>query len=247
MRNLITADVIRILKKPSYRAALAATFIISIIWALQAWFGAFNGYSFVKGQSSSMGMVRLILGIATYISVYADEFTSNSMQCLIGHGISRFKLLVAKFIDCVIITGISFIAFGTFSTLLGIVLGSGMNSLELSFLWSGMLISALKIISYSTISMIILYWTKNVAFATALNVILNFSADHIGGIFRMLPGIKFLHLENKFFPGAFDLAQSRLLLGNVGELFNILWILVNVCVPALLISYLLFRKKELDF
>ena len=115
MKDLIIADVTRIFRKPTYRVALLVCLGLSLIWAIRTRVNVWNGYTFVTGQAGVLKISGLILGISIYLSVYADEFSSNSMQCLIGHGISRFRLLFAKFIDCVIVTVASFLIYYFFT------------------------------------------------------------------------------------------------------------------------------------
>ena len=82
---------------------------------------------------------ELLLGIMIYLSVYADEFTSNSMQILIGRGVSRFRLILSKFVNCVIISVISFAAYTALVLVLGLILGAGLTGDEAFFLFiSGM-------------------------------------------------------------------------------------------------------------
>lgn len=91
MKNLISADVIRILRKPSYRILLLMSFILVAYVAIKTRFGVWDGYQYTTKQYTMLGIAgELLLGIMIYLSVYADEFTSNSMQILIGRGCPGF-------------------------------------------------------------------------------------------------------------------------------------------------------------
>lgn len=247
MRDLIFADVKRILRKWSYLLFLGITCIISLIWAMHTNGGACDGFNFVSDQVIGLNTVDTILGIVIYISVYADEFTSNSMQCLIGRGISRLKILICKFTDCVIITFISFGVYALFVTLAGLISGVRMTGAEATYLYGTIFAAAAKSLGYATMSMIILFWTKNVAFATAADVLMIFSGQNTAGILTKLPVIKFMHPDRLMFAGAINCANTDLQLVGSPAIFTFLWVLVKVCVISLLLSYLLFRKKELDF
>ncbi len=125
MKDLVIADIIRIFRKPTYRIVLLVCLVLSLVRGISCRMDVWNGYTFVTGQAGTMKIVGLILGISIYLSVYADEFSSNSMQCLIGHGVSRFRLLLAKFLDCVIVTVTTFIIYFFFMMMLGLALGAG--------------------------------------------------------------------------------------------------------------------------
>ena len=247
MKNLIIADLTRIFRKPTYRIALLVCFALAIIWAIRAKMNVWNGYTFVSGQEVALNICGNILGISIYLSVYADEFTSNSMQCLIGHGVSRFRLLLAKFIDCVIVTAVSFFAYYFFTMMLGLAMGAGINLAELAFFSGNIMVWALKALGYATFSMIVLYWSKNVVLATFTDVFLLFAGGLLLSIFNHIPVIKFYHLENYIFEGILTRANASLQLGLAEGWLWIIFAIARICIFSVVVSYLLFRNKELDF
>ena len=248
MKNLIVADVKRILRKPSYWIVLGICLMISLFWTIGSRKdGAISGLTFASNQGTSINTLNLFIGIAIYVSVYADEFTSNSMQCLIGRGISRKGLLIAKFINCVIITFISYGVYALFITAMALVTGVKMNGAEISFLYSSILTNAFLVLGYATISMIILFWSKNVAYATLVDVFLLFAGSNIMSIFSKIPVIKLLHIERHVFSNALECAKVDLLLTGGTAIFTLLWHVIKICAVSIILAYLLFRKKELDF
>ena len=247
MKNLIAADLGRIFRKPTYRIALALCFVLSLIWAVRARLDVWNGFSFAAGQAGALNMCGYILGISIYLSVYADEFSSNSMQCLIGHGVSRFRLLLAKFTDCVIVTAVSYLLYYLFTIVLGLVMGAGMNMNEFNFISGIIMVAALKSLGYATFSMIILYWTKNVGLATFTDVFLLFFGGMFMGLLNEVPVIKLYHPERFLFEGMLTRANVSLQLGQVDAWFWVFFAIVRICVFSIIVSFLLFRKRELDF
>ncbi|SCY28266.1 hypothetical protein SAMN02910292_01313 [Lachnospiraceae bacterium XBB2008] len=247
MKDLIIADVTRIFRKPTYRVALLVCLGLSLIWAIRTRVNVWNGYTFVTGQAGVLKISGLILGISIYLSVYADEFSSNSMQCLIGHGISRFRLLFAKFIDCVIVTVASFLIYYFFTMMLGLALGAGINSSELRYISGLILVWMFRSLGYATFSMIVLYWTKNVILATVTDAILLFSAATLLSFLNSIPVLKFYHLDTYIFDGMLTSANSAILLGQPYGWLWILFAVAKICIFSIVVSFLLFRKKELDF
>ena len=249
MKNVITADLIRILRKPTYRILLLVVGVISVILAIQAKTNVWNGYTFAArqydGLSTGLGM---LLGLAVFLSVYADEFSSNTMQCLIGHGISRGKLLLVKFIDCVAVGFLSYALYTLLISLLALILGANMSGAEAAFLYSALFTWAVETIGFATISMILLYWLKNVVLATIVDLsLLLFVGTALTQLFHRVPALKFLHPEYALFDKQVASARASMLLGNGGGFFLVLWNLILACFVSILVSYLLFRKKELDF
>ena len=248
MKNLIFADVKRILRKPSYWIILGICLLISLFWTIQSkGDGGLSGLSFASSQGTAINTMNLFIGIAIYVSVYADEFTSNSMQCLIGRGISRRRLLIAKFVNCVIVTFISYGIYTLFISITGLIMGAKMNGAESSFLYSTILTNAFIVLGYATISMIILFWSKNVAYATLVDAFLLFAGDTLLSGLNMLPVIKFWHIDRHVFSQALECAKVDLLLTGGTAIFTLLWHVAKICTISIILAYLLFRKKELDF
>lgn len=248
MKNLIFADVKRILKKLSYWIILGICLLIALFWTIQSkGYRGLSGLSFASSQGTAINTMNLFMGIAIYVSVYADEFTSNSMQCLIGRGISRRMLLIAKFVNCVIVTFISYGIYALFITITGLIMGVNMNVAESSFLYSTILTNAFTVLGYATISMIILFWSKNVAYATLVDAFLLFAGSTMLSGLNAFPVIKFWHIDRHIFTHALECAKVDLLLTGGTAIFTMLWHVAKICAISIILAYLLFRKKELDF
>lgn len=246
MRDIIFADTKRILRKPTYWILMCIALIASLIAGIVARRGAWNSISYISNQGMAFGIMGMILGISIFLGVYADEFTSNSMQCLIGRGISRFKLLAIKVADCVIVSFACFLLYGLFVILLGFIMDAGLNAYELKYIFGSVFSNTLCVIGFSTIAMIVLYATKNVALSTLVDVVLYFASLGIKSALGRIPVVKFLHLENHLVDNGLNIMLSDFMLGN-GSLLGMVWKILRVCVISLIISYLFFRKKELDF
>ena len=144
-------------------------------------------------------------------------------------------------------TFVSFAFYSLFVTLLALIMGAGMNRTEVAFLYISILISAVKCLGYATVSMIVLYCTKNVALATLTDTLLIFAGTAPFMLLERIPGIKFMHLEYRIFEGSIKCSGLSLLLGKWSALLCIMREIILVSVLSLLLSFLLFRKKELDF
>ena len=219
--------------------------LISLIWAIRTRTGVFNGYTFAVGQGQALNTIDFILGITIYLSVYADEFSSNSMQCLIGHGISRFKLILAKMTDCVIITVITYGLLTVFLMIISVIFGAHMNGAEMAYVYGTILANAFRSLGFATVAMIVLYWRRNVVLATLVDVVLITSANMFN--FDKIPKLKLMHLENRLYAGAINCANVSLQLGDGLQIITMLWLFIKLAAVSLALSYLLFRKKELEF
>jgi hypothetical protein len=105
----------------------------------------------------------------------------------------------------------------------------------------------LRSLGYATFSMIVLYWTKNIAFATITDAILLFASSTLLTFLNNIPVIKFYHLNTYIFDGMLTGANSSIQLGQASGWLWIIFAIVKICVFSIVVSFLLFRKKELDF
>ena len=107
MRRLIRADIRRILKKPS----VMILFCIALAFLGFHVIGSFLAYEKdpvvpVKDLISHMGMPELVIGLVILFGVYSDDFRSMSYSSVIGRGLTRSKLVLAKLLDTVILAAL---------------------------------------------------------------------------------------------------------------------------------------------
>ncbi len=245
MRNLIVSDILRILKKKTYWIVLGIVLLLSVVSVLQSRTSVFTNIISQRTNIQNTGSV--ILGICIFLSVYADEFSSRSMQCIIGRGLSRSKLQIAKFLDCVILTINSYVLWAIWVMLLNLIFRTNMGSFETTVLYTTFFTSALQAISYATISAIFLYKSSNVAAATVIEIlfyIVFYTFIHM--ISSSAPLAPLIILERNSLTGKLNSIYTSIILGqsSIGLIANVIIVFVG---GALIISILIFRKKELEF
>ena len=210
MRSLIVSDILRILKKKTYWIVMAIVLALTLFSQLGMIKSGFNGMTSQTTNIRNTGST--ILGICIFLSVYADEFSSRSMQCMIGRGISRAKLQTAKFIDCVILTLISCVVWAAWVTVLNLIFGG-------------------KLVAAATVVDIVLY------------IVLFSFIELIATSAPLAPTIT---AHRICLTGCINQIYTRIVLGQPCG-----WLIAGVCLVyiggALLISILVFRKRELDF
>lgn len=103
MNRLIKSDLRRILRKP----ALYIFTIILWIYAITTKNGKTPGQQIDAMTGMMDGLGIILISIPVLLCVYGDEFKAGSFQIAIGRGISRTKIIVAKFFDCIWLTLVS--------------------------------------------------------------------------------------------------------------------------------------------
>ena len=245
MRSLIVSDILRILKKKTYWIVMAIVLVITLFSELGMIKSGFNGMTAQSTNIRNTGST--ILGICIFLSVYADEFSSRSMQCMIGRGISRAKLQTAKLIDCVILTLISCAIWAAWVTVLNLIFAAKLQPSYITPIYAAFLVFTFQAIAYGTISAVFLYKSSNVAAATVVDIVLYVVLfEFIDMIATNAPLAPTIIADRICLTGCINQIYTRIVLGQQCG-----WLIAGVCLfyigGALLISILVFRKRELDF
>ena len=109
MRRLIRADIRRILKKRS----VIVLFCIALVFLCLHVVGSCLAYDMdpvvpVKNLMSRIRVPELVIGLVILFGVYSDDFRSMTYSSVIGRGLTRSKLVLAKLLDTVILTALMY-------------------------------------------------------------------------------------------------------------------------------------------
>ena len=101
MRRLIIADVFRVLRKPSIYVWLG---IYLFLFVFDPSSNPTDFDEMYNGMQMTYNYIwPFMMGIPVFMAVYADELKAGAMQTAIGRGLSRNKVVFAKYLDCVIL------------------------------------------------------------------------------------------------------------------------------------------------
>lgn len=104
MRNLLRADLKRIFRVGLIYVGLLLALIYISYTVLE---GVVNDGSIglINGVQKSLSgaPIALFIVFPTFYAVFAHELSSKSMQTVLGHGITRDKLIIAKLLDAAIL------------------------------------------------------------------------------------------------------------------------------------------------
>ena len=95
MRNVIRADIERIIRKPSFLCIIALTLIF--LATRKSADVAEEQIEYIKEYFNTL--LLFAVSIPVFLSIYSDDIKSGSVISLIGNGLSRKKVILAKLID----------------------------------------------------------------------------------------------------------------------------------------------------
>ncbi|WP_026525135.1 ABC transporter permease [Butyrivibrio sp. MB2005] len=243
MRDLLRADLKRIFRVGLIYFGLLLALIYISYTVLE---GVVNDGSIglINGVQKSLSgaPIALFIVFPTFYAVFAHELSSKSMQTVLGHGITRDKLIIAKLLDAAIL-------------LLCLYLVIIVAALIVINTESAIVLSPQQ--QVNLIIYIILRWLRHFGYIVFSAMIMYISGSTVLGIiaciaftaifklvFNIVEFFSSLSLYDYTFDGLLDWAYTGIEVGAAP------WqLLPAVCYlfAALAITTYFFRRKEFDF
>lgn len=247
MINYLRADLKRIYMRIPRLIALLVVYAALIAMLCFSVDEEWNGINFVVTLSQFSIALPVLLGVIELVSVYADDFKAKTMQIAIGIGIKRRRVILVKLIEMAVLicTDLLFLA------LVALIVGGGILHAGLQaeqYVDTAVLILDvwMKIVGYSSISMILMFFMQSTGMATLVYIAL--SSTVVYRLSSMLLEAKWiapLHLGRYTITALLNIFHSQLVLGNF-HIASLIGILIYVGL-GFGITVFLFKGRELEF
>ena len=239
MRNLLRADLRRILKRVSIYVWLFLIFVIFFLSALSKDYTA-DIIGMEQGVTSLLGPI--LVSIPVFLGVYGREIQAGSMQCVIGRGMSRTKLILTKYLECVLMCLFYFFFIWLAFFLRNNVGDAGLTANQNKMLTIFVLFAFIKTCGYFAFTTFFFF----IAWSVAPGIVaLLVSAFLMPMLFTMLDGFLKTDFSEFYFNGMIDNAYASIAAGDIG--YTLILAIVLYIGGALLLTALVFRKKEIEF
>ena len=159
MRRLIHGDIRRILLKIGFYILPVIYFVLSLTDITEKVTDFEPFYESL--QIVYKYIFPFVIGIPIFVGVYADELKVGAMQIAIGRGLSRKKIVLSKFFDCVLLTIVLFFLDLAFEFTLLRIYMLVPTSLQIFRMNMLMVSACLKTIGAMAFSAIFVYLTWN--------------------------------------------------------------------------------------
>lgn len=249
MRNYILADMNRICHKKSFLVAVGAYMGLFLIMVFIYFNPSFTPAAYVAKTSTFLSFFPLFVGLLVFLSVYYDDFKSRSMQIAIGYGMPRYKVVLSKVMESVLLLFATVFCIGIIILIIPAVLGIALGQAEAAELIATIIVEALRAIGYICISTIPVFYTQNAVNGTILFVL--FSSRTVMILLTMILGQDIFvnivgNLTQYFYTSL--LYSTRSLFVQTGTVSIALFgaVTAYIIFPTML-SVIGFRKKELEF
>ena len=241
MTKLIRADLKRCIKKVSLYIFLLLTIFVHLMNLIDikpedslAYLGSIG--DLVKNVSC------VLFPLSVLIAVFGDELHSGAIPIAIGRGLSRGKVLLAKYFDCVIFMAAQFlICLGCillFDSIAGIIASNEDNiRIVLNIILNGFFPAC----AYLAIAFFFIFvmWNAAVGFISVI-----FFAWVAGGVLYLIQSQFKIGVHDAWLQTLFSHSVTSFSMGD----FDIGFIIAVICyiILPLFLTAIVFRRKELD-
>ena len=250
MRKLLEADMKRIMTKILPWVLLLAVWVyIAVKMATGIGDSIDRDFFFVRTTQASFGLLDLVVGFGALFGVYGDEFKSMAMIGVIGRGISRDKFVIAKFLDALFFVTEMTVLTVIYVMIVKAVFGINLNATESRFIVCLFVFTLIEQFAYVTIAAIFYFLSENAAVGLfaylAFALIVPLTLDLA---IMFIPFLQKLRINTWYIQGMVGSIYSDFVMGDIQGAVLMLFPLIGVYILAMLvISIVIFRKKELDF
>ncbi len=190
----------------------------------------------------------LVIGMYLLAITYGSDLKSHNAQAVLGHGYTRIQYLLYKFLFFLMVSIISYLALFVILYLIPVILGIEVSTASLNYVIAQIVVVFLRNLVYLSLSLIFLFMVQSVGASYAIYGILSTQvfASLITMLFRWNKVVNVIGDLSAYLPSN---ASSELMYNwSKGMTFdsNVLILLAYV-VGSLIVSYVVYRNKELEF
>jgi hypothetical protein len=247
MLKYIHGELYRIFRKKSLYIYLGAIAFLYALFVLIRQNGIVSA-SIVNDAEQLFTYLPVLVGCYLFAVLYCDDLRSNNLATLIGYGMKKSSIVLAKLVLSTILNVLIFALIPLFMFLIYIVVGHNPSTLMMAEVYSQALKAALLAIAYSTIAGIMVYGLQRGTFAVVLYVLLS-----LGIVSQLLMMILYWDVISAIAPNLGNYLLSNIVNNiTVGvQSGSVEWLFVleytTYIVMACVLSIVAFHKKELEF
>lgn len=249
MNNYIAANLKRILAKKSF---YTTTFVFIGLMLFLTYVKATPNYTsaaYVNDVQTMIGLYPLLVGIAIFISTFYDDFKAKTVQAALGLGISKTQVIFSKLIEVVILAIILGVITSVIIMLLPMLFHIDMSAESYRSIAIQYIGATVQMIGYFCLCLPILFFRYNAIEGVILYVMLSSSVIYIFSnlflgsktVINMIGDKTFLILSNSI-----NSIQGAIISNKSIDFTNVMILILYIALPIVL-TIILFKKKELEF
>lgn len=246
MFNYILADLKRIALRIPRALVMVAIYAILIIVLVIASKGQWNAVTFVLAVEQYIEFLPVLIGLVELISVFTEDFKAKTMQVAIGIGIPRYRIVLSKLIEMMLLVLVDLMFVFVIALITGAIMQVWPDGQQLMAILGNLFGTWMGAMAYASLTMILIFFTQGMGIATLLY--LAFCGKIVYTLLDIIFSIEIitsLHLQRFTLTAMIQLFNSKILLGTFSTA-TFLGILLYI-VLGYLGAVAVFNRRELDF
>jgi len=245
MLKLIRGEIYRLLHKKSmyiyFGVVAAGYFLIAFVRS-----GGFGEESLVKDAINLFVAFPVLAGGFFFTAIYTDDLNSKNLITLVGYGISKAKIMLAKFLLIIMSGAAFFCLLPLFHYAVYAALGCVATASQLVMIFAVSLKFLLMTLAFSALSSIVVFGLQRTTFAVVTYLLLAFSV--VGTLITAISNVLELNLASHLASGITDRILAGIISG--GSLASLALPVAEYIAYvgiASVLSAVAFYKKEMEF
>ncbi len=249
MKNYLRADFGRIMR--SLKRWILTLLIFGAFGGILYFFTAeteeLTSIVYVNTAESVLSALIFVMSLIDYMVVIGDDFRAKTMQTAIGRGVSRMQVVWAKIIMIAFFLLMDILLLGAIVIGMSYIPAVALSMGQIGEIFLYGLTNGFIYMGYVLFSLPFAFFTQNsaIGFFSYAVFSMGIVKQILELILSMVPVIKDMNLEEYFYSYCTSALQARIMVGGFEPFYLgaiLLWLLV-----VLFVTWILFRKKELEF
>jgi len=241
MLKLLHGEVYRLVRKRSMYIYFAVLFIgyCMLIFVRS---GGFDAESVVS-DSSYFSFFTALAGAFLFSAIYTDDLNSKNLITLVGYGLSKTTIVLAKFILAVVFSGVFFALLVGVHCAMYAAFGFAPTGRDVGWVFAFGLKYCLMTVVFMTLSSIVAYGFQRTTFALVAYILFGFSI--VTSLIKAANSVLKLNLTDWLASTLTDNITLGILTGDV-KITPILGYAAYLIV-AVALAAVAFNRKEMEF
>lgn len=249
MFSYISCDMHRLLHRFSrwlmLLLGLSGLAVFTAIFGQSGLYGQWSSFAYISAVKALIKPLPLIVGVIEILFVFGDDLKAKTIQAAVGTGLRRPELICGKYAEIVLLSFFDVVIYGLLVLAMGLLFQAGLLGSQIQELTVYLLTEWLKVIGYTALTMIMIFFTRGVGLSLVLYIALYGRVlNAVGGYLLSLGPLENMHLGRYTMTASIDTLRTCLVGGApvLGPLLTVL----AYCAAGCLITVLVFDKRELE-
>lgn len=246
MNNYINADLYRIFRRIPRWIMIVLVLGVMVIMFWPNSNSTSTIIELIDLLESVLKYVPIYIGFIEMIYIFGDDFAGKTAQIAIGTGIKRSQLIIAKWLEIIIVVAVDVVLVVFVSLLLSVIKTHTLPAELLIDIFAHVVVSILATAAFMALVFPIMFSMQNITVAFLIYMLLASGAiNKIIGYLCNAKYIRMLNLGNYTLSNCLNVFRSRMILGTF-QFGSALGVTIYVGVTLWLTCFL-YKKRELEF